>query len=183
MRMCKLLTKEMTVEMLQFWPLLIFESRQVTGIFHGTKSFDVFPVATFTDPITILFQHSDIKSDIVSDDVVRFFYVVEKIIDITVDILIGLKHRFADTVHSLCKKIYVGRDIDILIDSHFFVKFFSIPNAIYSRKLNDLISRGEAGSFCIDEEQSDLPTGQAGSFVFFRRNFLSSRLLLNHRIL
>jgi len=156
MRMFKFLAEEMAVEMLQFWSFFIFEASQVTGVFHGAESFDIIPVAAFPDSLTILLQHPHIKADIVAHDAVRFFYIVQKIIDIAIDIIIGLKHHFADSMYFLCKKIDAGRDIDILIDSGFFVKFFPIPNSIYSSKLNNLVSRGEAGSFCIDEEESDL---------------------------
>jgi len=169
--MFKFFAKEMTVEMFQFWPFFIFESREMTGIFHGAERFDFVPVATFANPVAVLSQHSYIKSDIVSDNAVRFFYIVEKILDITIDVIIGFQHLIADAVYSLRKEINLGRDIDILIDSRFFMKFLPIPDSVNPCKLNNLISRGEPGRFCIDKEKSD-------SFVFFRCSFFSYRFFL-----
>jgi len=172
MRICKFFPEKMTIQMFQFWPFFIFESSQVTGIFHGAERFDFVPVAAFANSVAILPEHSHIKSDIVPDDAVRFFYIVHKIIDVAIDVIIWFKHGFADAVYSLCKEIHLGGDVDILIDSRFFAKFFSIPNSIYPSELDNLISRGESSGFCIDKEKSDLPTGQAGSFIFFQSSFL-----------
>lgn len=157
----------------------------MNGVFHGAESFNFFPVATFPDSVTILFQHPHIKSDIVSDDAVSLVEIVQKVINVAIDVIIGLKHGFTDAMHSLCKEIHLGRDVDILIDSRFFVKFFSIPDSVDSSKLNNLISRGETGRFCIDKEQSDPARFYcgAGSFCLFRRSFLSGRFFLEHRIL
>ena len=129
MCMVKFFAKKMKVEMLQFWSFFIFEPSQMTGVFHRTEGFDIFPVATFPNSLTILPEHPYIKSDIVPNDAVRFFYIVYKIIDVTIDVIIGFKHGFADAVYSLRKKIYLGRDIDILIYSRFLVKFFSIKSS------------------------------------------------------
>jgi len=113
MCMVKFFAKKMKVEMLQFWSFFIFEPSQMTGVFHRTEGFDIFPVATFPNSLTILPEHPYIKSDIVPNDAVRFF---------------------------------------------------SVSDAVDSRKLNNLISRGESSRFCIDKEQSD-------SLWFFDRRF------------
>jgi len=129
MRSVEFLPEKMAIQMPQFRPFLIFESSQVTGIFHGTERFDFVPIAAFADSVAILFQHPHIKSDIVPHDVVRFFDIIQKVINVTIDVIILFEHRFADTMDSLRKEIYLGRDIDKLVDSRFFVKFFSIKSS------------------------------------------------------
>ena len=152
MRIGKISSKQVFVQESQFWSFL----RQVcymSDIFHGTKCLTIIPVANYSDSLTILSQHPNIKRNIVPDDVIRFIYTFQKRVDITFDISIRLQHIFTDSMDSLREEIYSGRDIHILIDSRFFDKIFSIKMTIYGSKLKNLIRRRKSGSFRIDKHQ------------------------------
>lgn len=170
MRALKFFAKKMTVEMLEFWSFLVLEPCEVTGIFHRAEGFDPLSVVLLPNSCAVLHQHSHIKRNIVPDHIVRFFYIAQKMIDITIDIFVLRNHRFADAVYSLRKKINRGGDIDILIDSHFFVKFLSIKKTINRSKLQNLICRRKSGRFRIDKKESD-------SFFLFGCRFLRRRFL------
>ena len=122
-------------------------------IFHSTKCFDGIPIILSVYPLTILLQHSDIERDIMSDDMVRFIYIFQKIIDIAIDISILRHHRLTDSMDSLSEKVYIGGDVHILIYSNLLMKFFSIKCPIYGSKLKNLIRSRKSGSFRIDEKQ------------------------------
>jgi len=52
---------------------------------------------------------------------------------------------------SLGKEIYLGSDIDVLVNPLFFMKFFSIKYPVDGSELKNLISRRKSGSFRIDK--------------------------------
>ena len=125
----------------------------MTYIFHSTESLDSIPIIRPSYPFTVLFKHPDIKRDIMSNDMIGFIDICEKMIYIAIDVSIVRNHGCIDTMDSLSKKIYLGSYIDILIYPHLLMEYFSIESTIKSGKLENLISRRKSGSFRIDKKQ------------------------------
>ena len=127
----------------------------MSNIFHSAKSFNSIPITLYPYSFTILLEHPNIKRNIMPNNMVRFVYIFQKGIYVTIYIAVSFQHIFTDSMNSLRKEIYFRSDIHVLIDPMFFMKFFSIKYPIYGSKLENLIRRRKSRSLCIDKQQSE----------------------------